>query len=415
MKILIALFLLIPVIAFGQGNTNRVIFSNPSNQFTGTFNGNGTALTNVSIGTNLAAGLTYDDATNAFDQGIKAMSVTVGKTYYFIPDSAHSYICVTGGDDLNGTVYTTTTNFVASQTTVYLANDLTFGDPILSKFYGPLTTNVGIWSGIVDTNSTTVSGIPTLAGNQTFTGINKMSNSDFRGSNFLGRATVITNTTGRVSGTINTFLLTVSSNGFANLLFGDDIAIGNAQYCVLAVTNSTTAVVQLLPNGPLAASYTNSAWSIYRCAAYITDINGTLIGAIRGDGGIIMKSGSAFPSSAFFGVFAGVDNATGTPSTFTWSGGNKTTTFNAPNQFGGGAFTIHPGATYDTISALDNSFAYFKVGITNAGDEVLNGTYTRNTTNAAPNAVTVGTTAPDLWFPIINGSTTYYMPAWKAH
>lgn len=50
MKTLIALILLFPSMVFAQGNTNRTIFSNPNNQFTGAFTGNGSSITN--LGTN---------------------------------------------------------------------------------------------------------------------------------------------------------------------------------------------------------------------------------------------------------------------------------------------------------------------------------------------------------------------------
>jgi hypothetical protein len=40
---------------------------------------------------------------------------------------------------------------------------------------------------------------------------------------------------------------------------------------------------------------------------------------------------------------------------------------------------------------------------------------TYSLSHAAPTGVTIGVTAPDIWFPITNGSTVYMVPGWSNH
>jgi len=52
------------------------------------------------------------------------------------------------------------------------------------------------------------------------------------------------------------------------------------------------------------------------------------------------------------------------------------------------------------------------------GGSVVNflaSTLTLSTTNAGPSNVTIGVTAVDLWFPVTNSGSVYFMPVWKNH
>lgn len=64
---------------------------------------------------------------------------------------------------------------------------------------------------------------------------------------------------------------------------------------------------------------------------------------------------------------------------------------------------------------VDPTTANTYVGTNGHGSLVLGLAPTLQKTNTAPTSVTLGTTAPDLWFPVTNNGTVFMLPAWKNH
>lgn len=181
---------------------------------------------------------------------------------------------------------------------------------------------------------------------------------------------------GLISGTINSHVLTVTSNGFANVRVGDAIVITTSNHQYRVSKKISSSQVRIHEYSQATYSAITNVWQYYPAGLHTVDINGNDAGAAgENDGSFSVVS---WPNNS--GVFALFDSVSGSNNweiSLSHDGSGDFNVFNLASAATGNPLHIAKDAPYESINALADRISFRKpitnsfTGVVQVGNTLL--------------------------------------------